>query len=58
MKDDPIVEEIHRVRRVLLDECDGDFEKLMDRFQVREKGEAEGRVVSNVEEARRPSVRT
>jgi hypothetical protein len=35
--DDPIVAEIHRTREKLLQECDGDIEKLMDRLESREK---------------------
>ena len=37
MKHDPIVEEIHQIREKLLDECDGDLEKLMDRFKAAEE---------------------
>jgi hypothetical protein len=37
MIDDPIVEEIHRVRERLLDECGGSLERLMDRLQAREE---------------------
>lgn len=33
---DPFVDEIHKVREKLLDECGGDLEKLMDRLQARE----------------------
>ena len=36
MKNDPIVEEIHRIREKMLDECGGDMEKLMDRMKSRE----------------------
>lgn len=36
MIDDPIVEEVHRVRARLLAECDGDLDKLMDRIRQRE----------------------
>ena len=36
MKRDPIVEEIHKIREKILDECDGDIEKLMDRLKARE----------------------
>ena len=34
--DDPIVEEIHRVREKLLEECGGSLERLMDRLKARE----------------------
>ncbi len=33
MTDDPIVEEIHRIRDRMLAECGGDFEKYMDRLR-------------------------
>jgi hypothetical protein len=33
MTDDPIVEEIHRIRDQMLAECGGDFEKYMDRIR-------------------------
>lgn len=36
MIDDPIVEEVHRVRARLLAECDGDLDKLMERIRQRE----------------------
>jgi hypothetical protein len=36
MKKDPIVEEIHRIREKLLDECGGNIEVLMDRLKARE----------------------
>jgi hypothetical protein len=35
--DDPIVAEIHRTREKLLQECEGDMEKLMDRLVSREE---------------------
>jgi len=33
MRNDPIVEEIHRIRDQLLAECGGDFKKYMDRIR-------------------------
>jgi hypothetical protein len=33
MTDDPIVEEIHRIRDRMLAECGGDFQKYMDRIR-------------------------
>ena len=36
MERDPIVEEIHKIREKILDECDGDIEKVMDRLKARE----------------------
>ena len=34
--EDLFVEEIHRIREKLLEECRGDLEKLMDRLEARE----------------------
>jgi len=45
---DPIVEETHRVRERLLEECGGSLEKLMDRLKSRES-EDEDRLVARVE---------
>ena len=54
---DPIVEEIHKVREKLLEECGGDLEKLMDRLQAREQ-EDSGRIVRDLKEFEaRPSDR-
>lgn len=39
--EDPFVEEIHRTRERLLEECGGDLEKLMDRLQAREQGDSD-----------------
>jgi hypothetical protein len=36
MTKDPIIEEIHRIREKMLEECGGDLEKLMDRLKARE----------------------
>jgi len=33
---DPIVEEIHQTRQEILDACDGDLGKLMDRLKAAE----------------------
>lgn len=46
---DPFVDEIHRTRERLLEECGGDLEKLMDRFQAREREDSD-RVVRNLNE--------
>jgi cytidylate kinase len=48
MVDDPMVEEIHRIREKLLNECGGDLEKLMDRLKAREI-EDRSRIVSDVQ---------
>jgi len=36
MNDDPIVEEIHEIRGRLLAECDGDLDRLLDRYKQSE----------------------
>jgi len=33
---DPIVEEIHQARQRILEACDGDLDRLMDRFKTAE----------------------
>jgi hypothetical protein len=40
MTDDPIVDEIHKVRELLLRECEGDLDKLIDRLQARERDDS------------------
>lgn len=45
MKDDPIVAEIHRIREQILNACDGDLDKLMDRLKAAEDRDRD-RVVS------------
>lgn len=55
MQDDPIVEEIHEVRRRLLEECGGDLEVLMDRLKRREKEEDPSRLVANPSEVKASS---
>ena len=45
MKHDPIVEEIHQTRQRILNDCDGDLEKLMDRLKAAEDQDR-GRLVS------------
>jgi hypothetical protein len=54
MADDPIVEEIHEVRRKLLEECGGDLNKLMDRIKAREQ-EDPSRIVSSLQEVKKSS---
>ena len=46
--DDPIVAEIHRTREKLLQECEGDIEKLMDRLAAREETDR-SRVLSDLQ---------
>lgn len=60
MQHDPIVEEVHAVRRRLLEECGGDLEVLMNRLKEDEKEEDPSRLVSDASQvrasaARRPS---
>ena len=45
MSRDPIVEEIHEIRRKMLDECGGDFDKLFDRLKAAQT-KHKGRLVS------------
>lgn len=45
MKEDPILEEIHRTRKKLLEQSDGDMQKLMDRLKYLE-GDERDRIVS------------
>jgi len=47
--EDPFVEEVHRIRERLLQECGGDLERLMDRLKAREE-EDRSRVTSEVRE--------
>jgi hypothetical protein len=54
MIDDPIVEEIHKVREKLWEECQGSLDKLMDRLQAREE-EDRSRLVHEVVGSRRKS---
>jgi hypothetical protein len=52
MMNDPIVEEIHQLRRKLMAECAGDLDRLLARLREREEEDA-SRVVSSVEEGQR-----
>ncbi len=45
MKEDPIVEEIHRVRQQMLEECGYDLDKMLDKLKSLE-GEYQDRLVS------------
>ncbi|MBU1598933.1 hypothetical protein KKG61_02310 [bacterium] len=45
MKKDPIVEEIHRIREKILDECGGDIEKFMDHLKACESKDKD-RIIS------------
>ena len=52
MLNDPIVEEVHELRKKLMAECDGDLDRLLARLREREAVDAD-RVVSTVEEGQR-----
>lgn len=52
MIDDPVVEEIHKIREKLWEECGGSLDKLMDRLQAREEGDR-SRLVHDVSEIKR-----
>ena len=47
--DDPIVDEVHKVREKLLAECGGDLRKLLARYKAQEDQDRR-RVVTSVEE--------
>lgn len=50
--DDPIVDEVHKVREKLLAECGGDLRKLLARYKAQESQDRP-RVVTSVEEVLR-----
>lgn len=52
MIDDPIVEEIHRVRDQMMAECGGDFQKYMDRIREAQEQDRD-RLVTKEEVLRR-----
>jgi len=54
MRNDPIVEEIHRVREKMLEECGGDLEKLMDRIKARESKDKDRIVSTNQVKGKKP----
>jgi hypothetical protein len=45
MTRDPIVEEIHRIRKKMWEECGGDYDKLVTRWMAAQ-AKRKGRVVS------------
>ena len=45
MARDPIVEELHQIRRKMLAECGGDFDKLCERLMAAQ-AKRKGRLVS------------
>ena len=54
MSQDPVVDEVHKVREKLLEECGGDLDKLMDRLAFREREEG-SRVIVDPKEVKAPS---
>jgi hypothetical protein len=54
MTSDPIVDEIHKVRERLLEECGGDIKVYLRRLKEREQ-EDRHRLVSTVEKAEEPA---
>jgi hypothetical protein len=52
--EDPFLDEIHKTRERLLEECGGDIEKLMDRLQAREQGD-HARVVRDLKPFKVPA---
>jgi hypothetical protein len=52
MMNDPIVEEVHQLRKKLMAECDGDLDRLLARLREREAEDA-SRVVATVDEGQR-----
>ena len=36
MRDDPIITEIHRIRKEILNECNNDIEKYLERLKMAE----------------------
>lgn len=50
MIDDPIVDEIHKIREKMLEECGGDLSKLFERFRARE-AQDQSRLVTNIQRA-------
>ena len=55
MTRDPIVEEVHQIRRQMLAECGGDFDKLFDRLMAAQK-RRKGCLAPKPRRRRRPTV--
>lgn len=53
MTSDPIVDEIHKTREKLLEECGGDIQVYLTRLKDRENEDRQ-RLVSKVEKAEEP----
>jgi hypothetical protein len=52
--EDPIVDEIHKTRERLLDECGGDIDRLMDRIQAKEQADHD-RLVRDLKQLKAPA---
>lgn len=55
MLNDPIVEEIHRIRDKMLAECDGDMKKYMDRLRKAQKQDQHRLVTKDQMPPRKPA---
>ena len=58
MNADPIVEEIHEIRRRMLEECGGDLERLMDRLRQAEVQDKDRLVTLDELQQRQKPLRT
>jgi len=57
MTSDPIVEEIHKIREKLLDECGGDVKAYLRRLKAQENKDHD-RLVSSVEKTEEAALST
>lgn len=55
MVDDPIVEEVHRIREKMLAECDGDFDKLFERLRAAQDKDKDRLVTKDQMPPRKPA---
>jgi len=55
MLNDPIVEEVHRIREKMLAECDGDLDKLLDRLKEAEEQDRDRLVSKDQMPPRKPA---
>jgi len=56
MKNDPIVDEIHKVRAQMLDACNGDLDKLMDQYKTAEDSDKD-RLISQAKISQRKNMK-
>lgn len=54
MTRDPIVEEIHRIRKKMWEECGGDFDKLVARWKAAEARDKDHPILKPPRRKRRP----